>query len=172
VDSEGLPHCRTVVFRGFLPVDGDGYDNCKAMKMITDLRSEKVEQISHSPACEMVWWFSETSEQFRLSGNLRLVTSSDTGPLSLARTQQWSALSDMAREQFFWRSPGKTYEGLVSVPAGGRDDSTGKVLPPPENFALLLLFPHKVKYLRLSDNLSIVDSVLPSGGWDICRVNP
>jgi hypothetical protein len=53
VDDEGKPKCRTVVFRGFLPLDG----GLKAMKMITDMRSEKVGQIQRLPDCEMVWWF-------------------------------------------------------------------------------------------------------------------
>jgi hypothetical protein len=38
VSPEGLPCCRTVVFRGWVPSP----DGLKAMKMITDLRSEKV----------------------------------------------------------------------------------------------------------------------------------
>jgi pyridoxamine 5'-phosphate oxidase len=49
VDGEGLPHCRTVVFRGFLTyTEGDTAN--LAMKMITDSRSDKVQQIG---ACEV-----------------------------------------------------------------------------------------------------------------------
>jgi len=40
VDEDGAPRCRTVVFRGFLAVDERG--GAKAMRMITDARSEKV----------------------------------------------------------------------------------------------------------------------------------
>jgi hypothetical protein len=37
-DQEGHPRCRTVVFRGFIRVNG----NREAMRMMTDARSEKV----------------------------------------------------------------------------------------------------------------------------------
>ena len=56
VDSNGLPRCRTVVFRGLVNLP----NNMIAMKMITDMRSEKVDQIANSPACELVWWFRLT----------------------------------------------------------------------------------------------------------------
>ena len=55
VDDQGLPACRTVVFRGFLENEDK---SSIAMKMITDARSEKVAQIAANPGCEMVWWFS------------------------------------------------------------------------------------------------------------------
>ena len=52
----------------------------------------------------------------------------------------------------------------------------GKVLPPPDNFLLMLLNPKSVKYLRLSDNLAIVDNlVIEKDGqmnWLSTRVNP
>lgn len=44
VDTDGAPHVRTVVFRGFAP---DG-----SMKMITDSRSEKVQQSKRVEVCE------------------------------------------------------------------------------------------------------------------------
>ena len=50
VDAENRPHNRTVVFRGF-QVDENGKE---AFKMITDARSQKVEQVKHPPYCEMV----------------------------------------------------------------------------------------------------------------------
>ena len=54
---------------------------------------------------------------------------------------------------------------------------TGKILPPPANFALLLLEPVRVKYLRLTDNLAIQDEGLagpgePGGDWVCTRINP
>jgi hypothetical protein len=67
VDSDGMPHCRTVVFRGFVdvpsPVSLQSTSPKCAMKMITDARSEKVSQILQSPSCEMVYWFGKSSEQ-------------------------------------------------------------------------------------------------------------
>ena len=129
------------------------------MKMITDARSEKVTQIALFDECEMVWWFSQSSEQYRISGKLQLVSGEDRDEeLLAARKQLWGNLSDPAREQFFWKHPGGRYEGAPDVPAGGRDED-GKVLPPPDSFLLMLLHPISVKYLRLTDNMALLDEL-------------
>ena len=97
VDKDGFPSCRTVVFRGFLPLaNGD-----VALKMITDARSSKVAHILNCPKCEMVYWFGKSSEQYRISGDLQLVsgTEDEDKELFIARKQQWGNLSDSAREQ-------------------------------------------------------------------------
>lgn len=170
VDLEGKPACRTVVFRGFLDVaEGEGEKKI-GMKMITDARSDKAAQIENNAACEMVWWFSQSSEQYRFYGNLQLVGSdaSDASLLS-ARKQQWGNLSDPAREQFYWPPPGE-YSGSPEVPAGGRDGE-GKVLEVPDSFLLMILVPEQVKYLRLTDNYSQRD-MLSGGAWDLTRINP
>lgn len=170
VDAEGLPRCRTVVFRGFLPVEEKG--GKQALRMITDARSEKVAQASRVPACEMVWWFPVTSEQFRISGELQFVGPGDEGELQTARQTQWQELRDTAREQFWWDQPGVAYSGEPAPPKGGRG-SDGEVLPPPDPFLLMLLWPRRVKYLRLTDNFSQVDVEDPgSGQWSAARVNP
>ena len=62
VDESGLPRVRTVVFRGFAP------DGC--LKIITDARSQKVQQSKHVEVC---WWFSQSSEQYRFAGELAYV---------------------------------------------------------------------------------------------------
>ena len=141
-----------------------------AMKMITDARSEKVSQIKQSPACEMVWWFPKSSEQYRLSGNLSLVSEDEPdGWLLSARKQQWSTLSDMAREQFFWLPPGE-YSALELVPKEGREE---KLLDPPSSFLLMLLVPTKVKYLRLTDNFALLDEFhFDECKWETKRMNP
>ena len=160
VDADGHPRCRTVVFRGFSAFSHSPY----AMKMITDSRSEKVSQIALSPQCEMVWWFSQSSEQYRITGSLQLVSGEETSEeLLAARKQQWGNLSDPAREQFYWRQPGVTFEGAPDVPAGGRDED-GKVLSPPDTFLLMLLHPVSVKYLRLTDNMALLDEAASSSG--------
>tara|TARA_A100001035_G_scaffold215413_1_gene175233 strand:+ start:345 stop:866 length:522 start_codon:yes stop_codon:yes gene_type:complete len=168
VDDQGLPACRTVVFRGFLENEDK---SSIAMKMITDARSEKVAQIAANPGCEMVWWFSQTKEQYRLLGKLKLVggDESDAELLSV-RKQQWGNLSDPAREQFYWQPPGE-YSGESQVPAGGRDDE-GKVLDVPDSFLLMLLYPSQVKFLRLTDNFAQKDSLDANAVWSEARVNP
>ena len=171
VDSTGLPNVRTVVFRGFLNFDSTASSNSKlnkknlAMKMITDARSEKVSHIKENPSCEMVWWFAKSSEQYRIRGNLVLISDDpneqgSSEELVAARKQQWGNLSDAAREQFYWNVPGIAYDGIPGTPIGGRDAETGSVLPVPDTFRLLLLIPHRVKYLRLTDNYAQIDELI------------
>ncbi|MEO0438906.1 MAG: pyridoxamine 5'-phosphate oxidase family protein [Pseudomonadota bacterium] len=66
VRSDGSPAVRSLVFRGF--------DEATAtLAMITDLRSQKVAEISTSDQGEVCWYFTHTREQFRLSGRLTLI---------------------------------------------------------------------------------------------------
>ncbi|KAG9415310.1 hypothetical protein AC1031_008747 [Aphanomyces cochlioides] len=137
VDAEGRPHCRTVVFRGFVDLPSGR----TAMKMITDARSDKVVQIQHNPLCELVWWFSQSSEQYRFEGTLELITS-DSPDFQDVRTHQWRALSDPA-------------QGV----------STTEASDPPNTFVLVLLTPSVVKYLRLHDNYAQEEAWTTPNGW-------
>ena len=127
---------------------------------------------------EMVWWFAKSNEQYRVRGKLRFIGASGGDTIvaneqqeeeeggetkkkndyfTIERKQQWGNLSDMAREQFYWNDPGLAYEGQPSsIPQGGRDID-GTVLPPPDNFLLMLLYPTRVDYLRLTDNYHQID---------------
>eukprot|EP00613_Pedinella_sp_CCMP2098_P005232 CAMPEP_0171610698 /NCGR_PEP_ID=MMETSP0990-20121206/10201_1 /TAXON_ID=483369 /ORGANISM="non described non described, Strain CCMP2098" /LENGTH=233 /DNA_ID=CAMNT_0012174151 /DNA_START=101 /DNA_END=802 /DNA_ORIENTATION=+ len=176
VDSHGHPRCRTVVFRGFEAVAERG--GREAMRMITDARSEKMVHVSTvAPHCELVWWFSKTSEQFRVAGELEMVGADCASAELLAcRKQQWGNLSDNAREQFFWGAPpGLNHCSDVAFPdppPGGRSED-GKVVPPPDTFVVMLLWPRSVKYLRLTDNFSQKDDFDETeGSWAASRVNP
>mmetsp|Transcript_8584 Transcript_8584/g.13163 ORF Transcript_8584/g.13163 Transcript_8584/m.13163 type:complete len:307 (+) Transcript_8584:82-1002(+) len=184
------PRCRTVVFRGFQDIPPESsakrivcdHKSC-IMKMITDTRSNKVAETtsngSNNGAAEMVWWFSKSSEQYRIRGNLIFVGGGqfefDQDPfMKKARKEQWGNLSDMAREQFFWTDPGIDYSGESTVPTGGRDEN-GKVVPVPDTFLLMLLLPKHVDYLRLGDNFRQIDELSSSSEgeeWSQNRVNP
>ena len=153
------------------------------MKMITDGRSAKAAQIAANPACEMVWWFAKSSEQYRIEGELQLVGADGGGSAALAaaRKQQWGELSDPAREQFFWGAPGPFAgaDGDAAIlPKGGRDAETGKVLEAPSSFNLMLLRPTRVHYLRLTDNFAQLDQLAVStagtegDGWTAMRMKP
>jgi hypothetical protein len=186
VSSDGKPRNRTVVFRGFLdPFAGNKEGRAggeEAMRMISDARSEKVAQAQEgaNPACEMVWWFAKTSEQYRIGGNLQFIGGDFEDPsgdaeltkeLQIARKSQWGNLSDMAREQFYWTQPGLPHAPGPAPPSGGRDTIEGKVLPVPDTFLLMLLWPTHIKYLRLTDNFAQFDE-LGEDGWVAKRVNP
>lgn len=175
VDTKTMePRCRTVVFRGFLGDD-------TTMKMITDRRSSKVSEVSNGSTsgeeegsnAEMVWWFSKSSEQFRILGKLSFVGHDHPDrDLLTARKAQWGNLSDSAREQFYWKEPSIPYQTDAEggVPPGGRSEE-GKVLPPPDDFLLMLLTPRRVDYLRLGDNYRQLDDIV-DGEWNMARVNP
>jgi pyridoxamine 5'-phosphate oxidase len=188
VDADGKPRCRTVVFRGFFepPEVMCGYGGAAAMRMITDARSEKVGQGLAQPACEMVWWFSKSSEQYRITGDLQFIGPEQVNneaptnhvaemlerKLQIARKSQWGNLSDTAREQFYWRQPGANRsEAAAGCPPPGGRDAHGNILPPPDTFLLMLLWPKSVRYLRLTDNFAQVDEVV-GATWIPRRVNP
>lgn len=138
VRGDGLPANRTVVFRGFL-------QDSNQLKIITDSRSQKAEQITKQSWGEICWYFPKTREQFRLAGLLTLVgTSHPDNTLQDARQKTWQELSDSARLQFAWPHPGEAREG------------DGDFSPPPPdpvqplpNFCLLLLEPVQVDHLEL-----------------------
>jgi len=175
VDPETLePRCRTVVFRGFIKQDGKETD---IMKMITDQRSSKYSEVTKSgndgkSSCEMVWWFGKSSEQYRIRGQLKFIGGDESNTaLFIARKEQWGNMSDPAREQFYWKGPGLPFDSQAEVPEGGRDGD-GKVLPPPDNFLLMLLYPNRCDYLRLGDNFRQIDNINGDESWDVQQVTP
>ncbi len=138
VRPNGTPANRTVVFRGFL-------DETNQLKIVTDARSQKTQQISAHPHGEVCWYFPLTREQFRFQGHLSSVDPHTPNPaLQQARYLAWQELSDSARVQFAWPDP--------AAPRGDRlgfsppiPDST----QPPAHFCLLLLNPLAVDWLEL-----------------------
>ena len=182
VDEKGEPRCRTVVFRGFQKVpENHAHSNlCDdltcLMKMCTDKRSKKVAENAKQNIAEVVWWFPKSSEQYRIRGPLVFVGGdemNDDRSLEIARKELWGNISDPARESFFGQVvPGEAYEkDTSSIPPGGRDEN-GKVLPPPENFLLMMLDPTDCDYLRLTGSqYRQMDTRSPSG-WSSKRVNP
>ncbi|NEQ21657.1 MAG: pyridoxamine 5'-phosphate oxidase [Microcoleus sp. SIO2G3] len=137
--TDGRPANRTVVFRGFL-------NDTNQLKIITDSRSQKAEQIDDQPWGEACWYFPESREQFRLAGQLTLVrVDYPDQALQAARKTTWQELSDPARLQFAWPHPGEA-----------RTENNGAFSPPPPdpeqpipNFCLLLLEPLEVEHLEL-----------------------
>ena len=139
VRTDGRPANRTVVFRGFL-------NDTNQLKIITDSRSQKPNQISYQSWGEACWYFPKSREQFRLTGQLTLIGADHPNqPLTDARQATWQELSDSARLQFAWPHPGD---------ARTEDNSGFSPLPPDPkhplpNFCLLLLEPTQVDHLEL-----------------------
>jgi PPOX class probable FMN-dependent enzyme len=164
VRANGHPANRTVVFRGFL----EGTDQ---LKIITDSRSQKVDQIDQHSWGEACWYFPNTREQFRLAGQLTLVGANHSDQsLKNARQTTWQDLSDSARLQFAWPHPGEARA----------DDNSAFSPPPPNpeqplpNFCLLLLEPVQVDHLELRGNPQnrSLYSQNSDRGWLKQAVNP
>jgi pyridoxamine 5'-phosphate oxidase len=159
---DGRPANRTVVFRGFL-------DNTNQLKIITDARSEKAEQIGQNSDSEACWYFPKTREQFRFFGQLTLVRESCPNTQLLeARARSWQELSDSARSQFAWSHPGTPREDPEFIPP------SPNAITPLTHFCLILLNPTHVDHLELKgdpQNRSIY-SFSASLGWSMQAVNP
>ncbi|MEO1670648.1 MAG: Npun_F5749 family FMN-dependent PPOX-type flavoprotein [Cyanobacteria bacterium J06631_2] len=133
------PANRTVVFRGFLD------DEQNRLKIITDIRSAKIQDIEHQSSAEICWYFTKTREQFRITGQLYLVTAQETDPsLQQARNTTWHNLSDSARSQFAWPDPAQPAADKSAFEVESPDEKI-----PLDNFCLLLLTPQKVDHLQL-----------------------
>ena len=139
VTPEGCPSNRTVVFRGFLE------DDRSSLKIITDVRSAKIQDIERQAMGEICWYFTETREQFRIQGVLRLVKAQDEdSDLLKARKITWHNLSDAARSQFAWADPGQPATDKSAFDVESPDPNL-----PLDTFCLLLLVPQKVDHLQL-----------------------
>ncbi|KAH3901675.1 uncharacterized protein SCODWIG_00327 [Saccharomycodes ludwigii] len=70
------PKCRTVVFRDFLFHD----KHSNIITFSTDLRSDKIDQLTEQPCFEACFYFSNTWEQFRLRGDVSFILSDGKYP--------------------------------------------------------------------------------------------
>jgi pyridoxamine 5'-phosphate oxidase len=160
IDAQLRPCNRTIVFRGF-------EDPASQLRFVTDARSSKAQQISQNPWAEVCWYFSKTREQFRIAGQLQLVTSTSTAG-QLARTEAWQQMSNTGREQFAWPSPA----------APRQPDRQAFPIEPVElaqplpNFCLLLLTPTAVDHLELRGEPQNRWQYLLDGHWSITAINP
>ena len=158
VRDDGTPAVRTLVFRGFCTAS-------MQLRMVTDRRSAKVDDIRARAPGEICWYFSHTREQFRLRGSLTL-TGPDAEDQSL-RSELWASLSDAARQQFFWPAPGRSL--TESLPGIDRDGDNA-----PDSFTVLALTVNAVDHLCLrgSPQTRWHSRLEGSGHWQSEQVNP
>jgi pyridoxamine 5'-phosphate oxidase len=164
VNLAGHPTNRTVVFRGFLD------DQQNQLKIITDIRSSKIQDIEHQPLAEACWYFTKTREQFRLSGQLQIITAQEPNPdLQTARQTTWHNLSDPGRSQFAWPVPAQPVADKSTFAVEPNDTAT-----PHDNFCLLLLTPHRIDHLQLRSDPQqrCLYNLQDDHTWTIQAVNP
>jgi pyridoxamine 5'-phosphate oxidase len=69
VDSQGFPHVRTLVYRGFL--FNDKANN--VITLTTDKRLDKYQELLHNDKFEAVFWFPNARKQYRFRGIARII---------------------------------------------------------------------------------------------------
>jgi len=70
IDEAGKPHVRSHIHRAFLVPP-----SIPALPLLvtsTDIRTPKIQQISHADRVELAWWIDATSDQFRITGRARV----------------------------------------------------------------------------------------------------
>ena len=154
IGRDGHPRVRTLVFRGFSDV---GW----SLLSVTDARSEKVSELACHSRVELSWYFTQTREQFRLRGEATIF-GADSDPEG-HRQRLWNALSEAARAQFFWPTPG--------APLG---DTEAPVVSqtPPETFSVIEYTPMQVDYLLLAKTQTRSVSEYIAGQWRETPINP
>lgn len=78
VDSNGLPKVRTCIYRGFIFND----KKTNVITFTTDIRMDKFEHLQANPKFEACFWFPATNEQFRISGDAKILTLNNTTTFS------------------------------------------------------------------------------------------
>ncbi|KAK7275390.1 hypothetical protein RIF29_16506 [Crotalaria pallida] len=166
IGTNGTPSNRTVVFRGF-------QDNTHNILINTDSRSRKIAELVRNPCAEICWYFTDSWEQFRITGNVDVIDRSNPDPLKLRqREKSWFARSLSSRIQYLVPEPGVPILSEQAQPEISLDPSTGPV----DAFCLLILEPNQVDYLNLKSNqrLTFKSSVSATAekSWIVERVNP
>ena len=153
VRADGAPAARTVICRR---VTRDG-----RLLFTSDARSHKNSDLRRDPRAELVFWLRQEREQFRLSGEVEVVSAGE------ARDELWAELSDMARALFVGPTPGAPFDRAAEFP--GKLPAT---TPPPAHFELLILRPSVVEVLDLTPHPHDRRRWSASNGWREERLNP
>lgn len=155
VSPQGSPEVRTVILRG-VSAEGVPY-------FFSDSRSQKLTALRENPGLELCCWWSKTSEQFRLKGEVALVTS-DEGKWGKRRQELWLSQDEDNRALFLGAAPGSP---LVASSKRLEDEERA-----PEQFVLVLLNVQKVDYLCLSRPHERKKFWLERGVWQSQEVTP
>lgn len=136
VDARLGAQVRTVVFRGFDPSSTYQYQR---LWVASDANSAKISQFSEDDRTQLVWYFPDTREQFRLSGQVTVVDAES--PEQRARHTLWAWLSPSARESFFTTAMGLALDNAAHMAAQEA---------PPANFVTLSLLVNGAEHLHIA----------------------
>ncbi|XP_011038498.1 PREDICTED: pyridoxine/pyridoxamine 5'-phosphate oxidase 2 isoform X2 [Populus euphratica] len=155
IGCNGRPSNRSVVFRGF-------EENSDRIQINTDFRTRKI-----------CWYFSDSWEQFRISGRVDVIDGSSPDPEKLQqREKSWFASSLKSRLQYLGPNPGLPCLSEQSLNEFFLDPSSGPVA----TFCLLVLDPDQVDYLNLKSNQRTVSTLSRCANGEMCwnseMINP
>ena len=92
IGLDSFPRVRTVVFRGW----SDLYE----MKIITDIRSQKFNELKSNKNVEICWIFSKSKCQFRFRGISKLIIGAE-------KLELWENLNKQSKSMWGWPTPGE-----------------------------------------------------------------
>ncbi|WP_414830683.1 pyridoxamine 5'-phosphate oxidase family protein [Alteromonas sp. H39] len=156
-DANGLPQCRTVVYRGIT----DGH----ALEVISDTRTSKYQEISQQQGVQVCWYFAKTREQYRFTAKADIITTDED---ARRVASHWQKLSDAGKKQFLWGEPDTRRDPTLPLLAEGDFNEV------PAHFCLLNLTVKAVDYLSLRGNPQIREKHIKdaSGEWVVNSVVP
>jgi hypothetical protein len=135
----------------------------------TDLRNEKVAELATNPNCELCWYFTDSREQFRISGRAHVVSAADArceAKLEAAMMRTWNERSAASRQSTTWPQPMRRLDEPAQFQRAVPTE-------PPEHFALLLIDVVSVDYLNIASqpHQRVAFSKL-GGQWMPRAINP
>jgi pyridoxamine 5'-phosphate oxidase len=142
IDGSGYPSQRVMILR-----ESNWTQSC--LRFHTDLRSEKIMQVTHQPSASVLIYDGPTKLQIRLYGKLSLGTEE-------AAQQAWDASTEFARRCYMTQSaPGSAAnEPMSGLPAWieGKQPTLDMLQDARENFAILLFEFDRIDWLYLANN--------------------
>jgi pyridoxamine 5'-phosphate oxidase len=122
VDEAGKPHVRSHIHRAFLVPPSS-----PALPLLvtsTDIRTPKIQQISHADSVELAWWIDATLDQFRITGRARVfaapghystVTLSAAAPPPPATAGDFTGIKALEASGFDWEAKRRELFDAVSA---------------------------------------------------------
>lgn len=92
VDSNGFPHNRTLIFRGFLFNDKSN----NIITFTTDKRMEKYQELINNDKFEAVFYFGRMKKQFRFRGRARIIDDTYRPTIDLSSIQPKNLIENMS----------------------------------------------------------------------------
>ena len=151
IGLDTFPRVRTVVFRGW----SDSYE----LKILSDNRSPKFEEIKNNNKVEICWLFQKSKCQFRLRGKASIDYGQD-------RYNHWEMLDNNNKKMWGWPNPGSSFD--IEKKQIMADKASNNY----DNFILLKININYVDQLKLIKPTHYRRRWIREDEWIEERVNP